>query len=235
MAGAIALTPVVADAATQCFTKAEQDAALVRQLKAEMMVIALTCRGYTQLDTVGYYDRFVLKHRPELQNSSKVLQTHFKRYYGADDALTRLEKYDTVLANASSTRNMDLDRDGFCARSVDLLAGAVDSDPRNLVEFSTARVAQAQNMPLCTARGKPVVQKAAVKTPPAVQRAAIKAPPSKAKSAVPARAPRPAPTRVDREAAAAATAAAAARSVVSERPSPSVSPSPAPPPSILRR
>src|SRR5262245_30630192 len=128
LAGAIAFAPVMADAATQCFTKPEQDAALVRQLKAEMMVIALTCRGYTQLDTVGYYDRFVEKHRAQLQKSSKVLQAHFKRYYGGDAAITRLEKYDTVLANASSNRNMDIDRDGFCARSVSLLAGAVASN-----------------------------------------------------------------------------------------------------------
>src|SRR5262249_22292056 len=142
-AGAIAFAPMVADAATQCFTKPEQDAALVRQLKAEMMVIALTCRGYPQLDTIGYYDRFVNKHRAQLQGSSKVLQTHFKRYYGADAAVNRLEKYDTVLANAASNRNMDIDRDGFCARSVDLLADAVDSDANALVAFSATRVSPA--------------------------------------------------------------------------------------------
>ena len=124
-AGVLALSPAVAGAATECFTKAEQDAAVVRQLQMEMMTVALACRAYTNLGTMDYYNRFEERHRPQLQTSMKVVQAHFKRYHGADSAVSRQEKYDTLLANAASNRNMEFNGDVFCPRIVKALASAV--------------------------------------------------------------------------------------------------------------
>ena len=125
---------------TECFTKAEQDAAVVRQLQMEMMTVALACRAYTNLGTMDYYNRFVERHRPQLQTSMKVVQAHFKRYHGADSAVSRQEKYDTLLANAASNRNMEFNGDVFCPRIVKALASAVAAEPGTLLAYAATNL-----------------------------------------------------------------------------------------------
>jgi hypothetical protein len=104
---AASMTGAVAAAAPYC--SAPQDAAAVRAaaLQQEMMVAAFLCRD------VDAYNRFVLAHRGELQESDRTLMDFFlKADPQTGDADYNL--YKTELANASSLRSANDPR--FCRR-----------------------------------------------------------------------------------------------------------------------
>ena len=85
-----------------CQSAAEINAERVRQIQTEFMVAALKCRKDPQAGVLDRYNAFVRKFSPELVKQSNVLQSYFKRQYGAGH-LKRYDSYITKLANELST------------------------------------------------------------------------------------------------------------------------------------
>lgn len=179
------LTPMAAGAATQCLTRSEADAWAVRQMKAEMTVLALACGAYTQLDSRGQYQQFVEKHGKALQSSAAVMRARFKREYGADQAQFRLDRYETGLANDASSRNMEIDGDRFCPKAVRIIADAVALDSKQLAAYSAATFAPVA-VPVC-GQARPVIRTAAAPAPAKPKAATKPAKAGKASAAAPAR------------------------------------------------
>ncbi|MDR3526128.1 MAG: hypothetical protein P4L57_02540 [Rhizomicrobium sp.] len=94
-----------ASAVAVCARPQEESALQTAALQQRLMVAALSCHN------VADYNRFVLSHRPELQESDRMLMAFFVRrnaQKGTDD----YNAYKTELANVSSLQNI---RDsGFC-------------------------------------------------------------------------------------------------------------------------
>lgn len=100
LALAMAALPLAANAA--CLNRTDMHAMQAASLQQRLMVAAFTCH-----DTAAY-NRFVLSHRGELQQSDATLLAYFKKNGGEAGYHT----YKTHLANASA---LDSSRsDGFC-------------------------------------------------------------------------------------------------------------------------
>ncbi len=122
-------------AASTCFTPAEATAVEVRMLQSELMVAALACRDSNpELGMVAQYNDFVHRLGDRLVSHSRVLQAHFKKYYGTGGT-HRLEAFVTALANDASKRSMT--ESGYCHSAAGLFS-EVSTLPRNDLEMFSA-------------------------------------------------------------------------------------------------
>ncbi len=108
---AVVLVSMLSDhgwAAAICVRPEDAAAVHTAAVQQEMMVAAFTCHD------VSSYNRFVLSHRHELQQSDKALLNFFLQG-DADTGEASYNLYKTELANASSLRALR-DRQ-FCSRA----------------------------------------------------------------------------------------------------------------------
>lgn len=137
MAAAIAFGPFAEAQAAACYTPAETVAVEVRMLQSELMVGALACRDSNpELGMIAQYNDFVHRLSRQLVRHSKVLQAHFRRAYGAS-AMTRLEAFQTALANDASKRSMT--SSGYCHSAATLFQRVSGIKQTDLERFSAER------------------------------------------------------------------------------------------------
>lgn len=99
MAGAITIsasTPVWA--APACWSADLVSAAKLRQLDVMLMVGSLRCRGTAQ-DYRAAYDRFLLRHRPQLGKANMAILGEMRARLGAVGALQMLDQASVRMAN----------------------------------------------------------------------------------------------------------------------------------------
>lgn len=158
LALAMAGLPAVAGAA--CLDRTDMHAMQAASLQQRLMVAAFTCH-----DTAAY-NRFVLSHRGELQQSDAALLAYFKKNSGE----AAYHTYKTHLANAAA---LDSSRsDGFCGNTGALyqivshggsLDNILDRLPTADTGYTACYVADAQPV---SGESQKVVRTAQV-TPPA--------------------------------------------------------------------
>jgi hypothetical protein len=125
--------------AADCYTPAETAAVHVRMLQSELMVAALACRDSNpELGMVAGYNDFVRRLNAPLVRDSKLLQSHFKKAYGASGE-RRFAALETALANAASQQSMASST--YCENAVTLFQQVAVLQAGDLEEFSAARAA----------------------------------------------------------------------------------------------
>ena len=131
--------PVMQARAADCYTPAETAAVDVRMLQSELMVAALACRDSNpELGMVAGYNEFVRRLSAPLVRNSKLLQSHFKKAYGASGE-HRFEAFETALANAASKSSMASNT--YCENAATLFQQVAVLQARDLEQFSVARAA----------------------------------------------------------------------------------------------
>lgn len=99
VAGAITLTASApALAAPACWSANLVNAARLRQLDVMLMVGSLRCRGTPQ-DYRAAYDRFLLRHRPQLGKANMAILGEMRVRLGSVGALQTLDQASVRMAN----------------------------------------------------------------------------------------------------------------------------------------
>jgi len=138
VAWGVAIGPVMQARAADCYTPAETAAVHVRMLQSELMVAALACRDSNpELGMVAGYNDFVRRLSPALVRNSKLLQSHFKKAYGASGE-NRFAGFETSLANAASKQSMV---GGYCESAAALFQQVAAVQAGDLEQFSAVRAA----------------------------------------------------------------------------------------------
>ena len=131
-------------AAELCARPDEAMALKTAAVQQELMVAALTCGD------AGAYNRFVLSHRGELQDSDAALKGYFQRASerrGEDE----YNSYKTALANGFSLASLR-GQSAFCRAAEAEFEDSTES--RSLASFvAEQRVSGGDNYPACEARG----------------------------------------------------------------------------------
>lgn len=140
MAGTMAVAPIAAARAAACYTPAETTAVEVRMLQSELMVAALACRDSNpELGMLQQYNEFVRRLSVPLVRHSKVLQAHFRRAYGTS-GMSRLEAFETALANDASKRSMV--SASYCHRAAAVFQEVSALKRTDLERFSAERATE---------------------------------------------------------------------------------------------
>lgn len=103
----------------------------VRLLQTELMVAALTCRSNAALNLDGKYGSFAKRFGPELKTHADALKVEFK------GNATRLDKYVTSIANASS--DVSLSDLRYCDKVVSLFDAVLAVSPGGLDNFAAQK------------------------------------------------------------------------------------------------
>ena len=131
------MAPVLQARAADCYTPAETAAVHVRMLQSELMVAALACRDSNpELGMIAGYNDFVHRLSPSLVRNSKLLQSHFRKTYGAAGE-HRFEAFETALANAASKQSMASST--YCENAATLFQQVSVLQARDLEQFSSTR------------------------------------------------------------------------------------------------
>ena len=143
-----------------CVRPAEKAAFEMSTLKSHLTVTAIQCKAEEN------YNAFVLKYRPELAGSEKVLTGYFARAYGRR-AQSQQDDYITQLANAQSqfaVRSGNL----YCSQNIAMLSEvmAVKTGSELPAFAQTKPIQQALAVQECpTAPAKPAVKPVPAKKP----------------------------------------------------------------------
>lgn len=133
----VAVSPVTQARAADCYSPAETVAVHVRMLQSELMVAALACRDSNpELGLIAGYNDFVHRLSASLVRNSKLLQSHFKKTYGASGE-HRFEAFETALANAASKQSMASST--YCENAAGLFQQVSVLQARDLEQFSSTR------------------------------------------------------------------------------------------------
>jgi hypothetical protein len=121
-------------------------------LQSELMVAALACRDSNpELGMIAGYNEFVRRLSGPLVRNSKLLQSHFKKAYGASGE-HRFEAFETALANAASKQSMASAT--YCQNSAGLFQQVSVLQASDLEQFSVARAANlGMALEACTGDG----------------------------------------------------------------------------------
>jgi hypothetical protein len=149
-----------AQAASVCPMGSGLTARQVRLLQTELMVAALTCRSNSRLELDSKYGVFAQRFGPELKVHADALKAEFK------GNSTRLDKYVTGIANASS--DVSLANNNYCDQVSSLFDSVLTVRQGQLHAFAAERAqgfaaAQAAGVAGCSGEPTKGKTKAAAK------------------------------------------------------------------------
>ncbi|MGD0190965.1 MAG: hypothetical protein ABSD74_09515 [Rhizomicrobium sp.] len=118
-------------AATKCVGPDDMMAMKTASLQQQLMVAAFSCND------VALYNRFVLSHQRELQDSDAALLAFFVRE-NAEGGTEDYHAFKTRAANVSALESAR-DQTGYCARALQLFNVALDPGGANLSWFVSSQ------------------------------------------------------------------------------------------------
>lgn len=124
MTAIIGSVGISGSAQAACWTPAEADAAVVRNLQSRLMVAALRC-GRSEHNLLADYNKFVKSKKPLLRMGNNVLRSHFSKGKSKNQGMKAYDRFAVSMANVYGAGTGDL---SGCQEMQELTQSAANSD-----------------------------------------------------------------------------------------------------------
>lgn len=118
--------------AQTCLTTDEAAAETVRRLQTTLMVGALQCRAYKDLNVTAKYNQVVQRYGSSISAHDQILTRYFKRTHG-NGFRRAMDSYATMMANEASQSARKVT--GFC-QSVSAIGDQLLKSPQDILAIA---------------------------------------------------------------------------------------------------